>query len=674
MSKQKKRHITAEDLYEFNLISEPQVSPDGKLTIFCLRRADKETEKVHSNLWLVPTSGKPARQFTYGSQSDTHPRFSPDGSRIAFLSNRDDKKQLQIYLIPLKGGEARPITDLKGTIKSLEWSPDGTKLLLQFRKKDAEEIIREANEKKKELGIVYRQITRVFFKEDGVGFLPKGRWCALCVDVKSEKIKQFTDDDAYDTLDPHWSPDGSHIAFCSNHKKDPDLDPDAIDLYVFSVREGTTRRIETPVGPKGNPTFSPDGNLIAYYGHKGKGQSWKETRLWVIPASGDGEALNLTKDYDFDVSSWTINDMGDLPQVAPIWSSDGKRIYFQVAHHGNTVLKSVSLKGEVADVVSDEGVVGAFTFDGKQQRLLYFHANMQDTGQVCLRELATNRSRVLTHTNKDLLNELDLGKIEEVWFKGASENDLQGWILTPPGFDPAKKYPSILEIHGGPLVQYGNFFMHEFYYLAAQGYVVYFCNPRGGQGYGEQHAKAIHNNWGTADYEDVMVWADYVEKKPYIDSSRMGVTGGSYGGYMTNWIIGHTNRFSAAVTQRSVSNLISMYGSSDFNWAFQEEFGGLPPWEDLENYWRQSPMKYIGNVTTPTLVIHSEQDLRCAIEQDEQVFVALKRLGVDTEMIRFPDEPHGLSRNGRTDRRVARLENICRWFDRYLKKDSSGIL
>ena len=674
MSKQKKRHITAEDLYEFNLISEPQVSPDGKLAIFCLRRADKETEKVHSNLWLVPTSGKPARQFTYGSQSDTHPRFSPDGSRIAFLSNRDDKKQLQIYLIPLKGGEARPITDLKGTIKSLEWSPDGTKLLLQFRKRDAEEIIREANEKKKELGIVYRQITRVFFKEDGVGFLPKGRWCALCVDVKSEKIKQFTDDDAYDTLDPHWSPDGSHIAFCSNHKKDPDLDPDAIDLYVFSVREGTTRRIETPVGPKGNPTFSPDGNLIAYYGHKGKGQSWKETRLWVIPASGDGEALNLTKDYDFDVSSWTINDMGDLPQVAPIWSSDGKRIYFQVAHHGNTVLKSVSLKGEVADVVSDEGVVGAFTFDGKQQRLIYFHANMQDTGQVCLRELATNRSRVLTHTNKDLLNELNLGKIEEVWFKGASENDLQGWILTPPGFDPAKKYPSILEIHGGPLVQYGNFFMHEFYYLAAQGYVVYFCNPRGGQGYGEQHAKAIHNNWGTADYEDVMVWADYVEKKPYIDSSRMGVTGGSYGGYMTNWIIGHTNRFSAAVTQRSVSNLISMYGSSDFNWAFQEEFGGLPPWEDLENYWRQSPMKYIGNVTTPTLVIHSEQDLRCAIEQDEQVFVALKRLGVDTEMIRFPDEPHGLSRNGRTDRRVARLENICRWFDRYLKKDSSGIL
>jgi dipeptidyl aminopeptidase/acylaminoacyl peptidase len=210
--------------------------------------------------------------------------------------------------------------------------------------------------------------------------------------------------------------------------------------------------------------------------------------------------------------------------------------------------------------------------------------------------------------------------------------------------------------------------MHEFYFLAAHGYVVYFCNPRGGQGYGEEHARAIWNDWGGADYEDLMAWADFVQRKPYVDPHRMGVTGGSYGGYMTNWIIGHTDRFQAAVTQRSVSNLISMYGSSDYNWAFQYEFGDQPPWESFENYWRQSPMKYIGNAKTPTLVIHSENDLRCPVEQDEQVFVALKKLGVDTEMIRFPDEPHGLSRGGRTDRRVERLKHILRWFDRYLKQ------
>jgi dipeptidyl aminopeptidase/acylaminoacyl peptidase len=320
----------------------------------------------------------------------------------------------------------------------------------------------------------------------------------------------------------------------------------------------------------------------------------------------------------------------------------------------------------VSDVIDRDGVVGVFSLDREQERLVYFHGDMKDPGQVFLRDIAGGNERQLTRVNADLLDEIDLGEIEEVWFKGADENDVQGWIITPPGFDPGKKYPSVLEIHGGPLVQYGNFFMHEFYYLAAQGNVVYFCNPRGGQGYGEAHSKAIWNDWGGVDYADLMVWVDYVANRSYIDPKRMGVTGGSYGGYMTNWIIGHTDRFSAAVTQRSVSNLISMYGSSDFNWAFQEEFGNIPPWEDMENYWRQSPIRYIGNAKTPTLVIHSENDMRCPIEQGEQVFVALKRLGVDTKMVRFPDEPHGLSRGGRTDRRIARLEQISSWFQLHL--------
>jgi dipeptidyl aminopeptidase/acylaminoacyl peptidase len=210
--------------------------------------------------------------------------------------------------------------------------------------------------------------------------------------------------------------------------------------------------------------------------------------------------------------------------------------------------------------------------------------------------------------------------------------------------------------------------MHEFYCLASQGYVVYFCNPRGSIGYGEKHGKAIWNNWGGPDYEDVMAWTDFVSKKPYIDKKRMGVTGGSYGGFMTNWIIGHTNRFQAAVTQRCVSNLISMWGSSDGNWWFQVEFGNKPPWESVKNYWRQSPMSTIGNAKTPTLVIHSQNDMRCSLEQGEQVFVALKKLGVDTKLVLFPDEPHGLSRGGRIDRRIERLSCILDWFDRYLKK------
>ncbi|MFN2224290.1 MAG: alpha/beta hydrolase family protein, partial [Candidatus Promineifilaceae bacterium] len=287
--------------------------------------------------------------------------------------------------------------------------------------------------------------------------------------------------------------------------------------------------------------------------------------------------------------------------------------------------------------------------------------------EIEVKDLSSGETRQLTHFNEKLLGQIDLGQVEEIWFKGADDNDLQGWIIKPPGFDPGRRYPAILEIHGGPWLQYGNSFMHEFYYLAARGYVVFFCNPRGGQGYGEQHSRAIANDWGSVDYADLMAWTDHVAGQPYVDPKRVGVAGGSYGGYMTSWIIGHTDRFQAAVAQRVVSNLVSMWGSSDFNWTFQQAFGDKPPWENLENLWRQSPMAHIGNARTPTLVIHSEQDMRCELEQGLQLYIALKTLGVPTELILFPDEPHGLSRGGRTDRRVVRLEHIGRWFDRYLK-------
>jgi dipeptidyl aminopeptidase/acylaminoacyl peptidase len=563
------------------------------------------------------------------------------------------------------------LTNVKGTIGHFEWAPRGKELIFTLRKRDKEEVEREKDEQKKKLGVVSRHITRVFFKEDEVGFLPKERWHLWTVNVMTGRGIQLTDSEVYDEHGPCWSPDGKEIAFCSNRSDDPDLDPDAIDLFVIRTGTRDIRKIETPLGPKGTPSFSPDGKWLAYHGREGRGQWWKQTCLWVVRSDGRGRAKNLTEPFDFNVSSWTINDMGGSPPLMPpTWSKDGKTLYFQVAHHGNTLLKSISLegdKGSLQTVIGDDGVVGSYNFNGDQSKLAYFHADMVDPGQVWMCDMATGRLRKLTNINENMLRRMDLGEAEEVWFRGNSDNDLHGWLLKPPGFDESKKYPSILEIHGGPLVQYGNFFMHEFYFLAAQGYVVYFCNPRGSQGYGEEHAKAIRNNWGTADYEDLMAWTDFLVKKTYIDKERMGVTGGSYGGYMTNWIIGHTDRFKAAVTQRCVSNLISMWGSSDFNWAFQEVFGDESPWENVENYWRQSPMKYIDDAKTPTLVIHSEQDLRCATEQGEQVFVALKKLGVDTEMVRFPDEPHGLSRGGRTDRRIIRLKEILRWFDRYLK-------
>ena len=669
MSPRKKRRITAEDLYRFELITDCRMSPDGEHIVFAVQRVDKEAEKKYANLWVVPTGGGRPWQFTHGDQVDSQPRWSPDGRQIAFLSNRRDEKKPQIYLIPFGGGEARPLTDLKGTFGAFEWSPDGKRLICQFRKKDKEAVEREENERKKELGVVERHITRLYYKLDGTGYLPRERWHIWVINARNGKARQLTDSDVYDETDPCWSPGGQEIAFLSNRSPDPDLDPHAVDLFLVPAAGGEMRRIETPAGPKQLPSFSPDGEWIAYVSREGGRERWKNNGLWVVPADGQGQARNLTEQYDVHVSSGTINDMGSPTMMPPTWSKDGGRITFQIVRHGNTLLKSIALDGgNLQTVVGDDGVVGAFAFDTEQTKLAYFFGQVKDPGQVWVRDMASGESRRLTRVNRKLLRKLDLGEIEEVWFKGAAGNDLQGWILKPPGFDPSKKYPSILEIHGGPWTQYGNFFMHEFYYLAAQGYVVYFSNPRGGQGYGEEHAKAIWGAWGTADYADVVAWADYVARQPYIDRERMGVTGGSYGGYMTNWIIGHTDRFKAAVTQRSVSNWVSMWGSTDHNWIWQQEFGDQPPYESLENLWKCSPMKYIGAAKTPTLIIHSQQDMRCAIEQDEQVYVALKTLGVDTEFVVFPDEPHGLSRTGRTDRRVARLNHIRRWFDRYLKE------
>ncbi len=524
-------------------------------------------------------------------------------------------------------------------------------------------------QQKKKLGVVERRITQLFYKLDGYGYLPKERWHIWTVDVRTGKGHQLTDGEVYDEDFPTWSPDGQWIFFVSNRQPDPDLHPDIVDLHRIPSDGGEMERIPTPVGPKRAPSCSPDGQWVAYLGNEGEGNWWMNTSLWVVPADGSGGARNLTASHDLHAEADALNDMaGALFTMPPTWSPDGKRIYFQTAEHGKVQLRSIGVDGgDLRTEIDERGVVGAYTFDREHGRMAYFFGSMESPGEVRVWNVRTGRHRTLARPNRNLLARLDLGTVEEVWFEGKDRYRLQGWILKPPGFDPSRKYPSILEIHGGPQTQYGYFFMHEFYFLAAQGYVVYFSNPRGGRGYGEAHTKAIWGRWGTVDYDDLMAWADFIEKQPYIDPERMGVTGGSYGGYMTLWIIGHTQRFRGAVAQRVVSNFISMWGSSDGNWVFQLPLEAGPPWVDFQRYWERSPIAHLGNARTPTLLIHSEQDHRCPIEQGEQAFVALKVQGVDTEMVRFPDEPHGLSRVGRTDRRVSRLNHILRWFDGHVR-------
>ncbi len=669
------RKIQAEDLYQFQLINAVRLSPDGQKVVFSVSRVDPKTEKKYSSLWWVNTAaGSIPQPFTQGDHADSSPRWKPDGKQIAFLSNRADAdKPAQLFLISTAGGEAQQFTHFEGAIHAFSWSLDGFHLLITAVKTDAEVVEREKDETRKKLGVVSRHYKRLFYKLDGFGYLPQERQHIWILDAQTGEMQQLTDHEIDDERDAAFSPDAQSIAFISNRTPDPDMQPDYDDLFVMpasgSNPSGEMRKIAAPVGSKSMPSFSPDGKWIAYYAQEGERQGYRNTNVWVVAADGSSPARNLTGAYDLHASPWTINDQGEPELTPPVWSLDGKTLYFTDSYHGSARVLSISVEDCALQILIGEGgVAGAVQFDAPQRTLCYTYGTMLDPGQVFVRNMSTGETRQLTQFNRDLLDGIDLGQMEEVWYKGPDQNDLQGWILKPPGFDPAKKYPSILEIHGGPLVQYGNFFMHEFYYLASAGYVVYFTNPRGGRGYGEAHAGAIASSWGDRDYADLMAWTDLVSHLPYIDPQRMGVTGGSYGGYMTVWIIGHTQRFQAAVSQRCVSNFVSMWGSSDFNWGFQEDIGlgDKAPFEDLQGYWDRSPIKYIGNAHTPTLVIHNEMDHRCPIEQSEQVFVALKRLGVETEFVRFPDEFHGLSRNGRTDRRIARLNHIRRWFDLHI--------
>lgn len=658
-----KRNMTADDLLKLKFVDGIALSPDESEIAISVRIAAENKKKYFSHIWMVNADGTDLRQFTHGEVTDSVPVFSPDGQMLAFTSKRNDKKG--IYLLPRNGGEARCLVEADGSFSSLSFSPDGKSILCVFRKND--EVPKNEQGKKEEP--VYRHITRLFYKYDNAGFLPEDEGQVYIYDVESGEGTQITKGKRGKTS-PVWSPDGKYIAYLSNIQRNPDLHSDWIDLFVIPGKGGKARRINTPKGPMMMPVFSPDGKHLAYLGHDNPHDAWGVTNwhVWKVPVRG-GKARDLTPDLDRMCVDMTISDTVEVHEAGLLkWSADGKHLFFQVSDTGSTHIYRVTGSGRNRElIVGGKRHVMSASLNGKSNLLALTVTDMTNPAEVFAATTTSGgKLKQLTKFNDWLKKDVDVVKPEELIFKSTENYPVHGWIMKPPGFSSRKKYPSILQIHGGPRVQYGFSFFHEMQYLAAQGFVVYFSNPRGGQGYGEKHAEPIVEAWGSYDYDDCMAFTDHMEAQPYIDSKRMGVTGGSYGGYMTNWIVGHTNRFRAAVTQRSVVNFESMYGSSDIGFHLPHEVGGNP-YDNPDGYRTMSPLTYVRNIKTPLLIVHSEQDLRCPIEQAEQLYICLKMMGRKTEFVRFPEEPHGLSRCGRPDRRIARLDWIRSWFDRYLK-------
>lgn len=655
-----RRPISAEDLLRLEFVGQCELSPDGRRVAYVVTYADQEKDGYRSQIHMLDVASGQTYPFTAGSHRDQAPLWSPDGSQLAFVSNRSGKNQ--IWVIDTAGGEARQLTKLAAGVSGPAWSPDGRLMAFTARVKAGEELETEgqAKEKKGKDASDVRVINRIKYKFNGIGFFDDTRIQVFVVALPGGEPRQITFGD-YDHEHPSWSPDGKSLVFAANRTPEEDY-TNVKDIWVAPVIAGEPRQVTKSVGPVGNPIWSADGQTIFHTGHGNEFGGATHPAIWSVPADG-GPQTRLT-DPELAVGSGVTWDM-TTGSSGSDYRVVGDSLLFRAATRGQAHVFRTPCSGGSAEQIT-QGIRNVVSFSASPggHTIAYTAASDTDPGQVFV--LGDAGERQLTQLHQWMAGELEVVLPEPYTYKSSDGWECQGWIIKPPGYRPGQKYPAVVQIHGGPHAMYGHGLFHEMQYLAAQGYVVVYTNPRGSQGYGQLFTDAVRGDWGGHDYEDIMAGVDAAIEMGFIDDSRLGVAGGSYGGYMTCWVVSHTDRFKAAVTQRALTNRYSFYGTSDIGPRFSEsEFPGNP-WDDHELLFDRSPIHYVQNITTPLLIIHAEQDLRCPMEQSEQLFIALKRLRRTTEFVRFPDENHELSRSGKPKHRLERLERLSGWFKKHL--------
>jgi len=673
-----KRPITETDLYRFTWIADPQISPDGASVAFVQVTVNQKDNKYEHAIYTVRTAGAPVPQRQTGGTRDTSPRWSPDGKWIAFV-RPDDKDTPQIFLLPMEGGEARALTSLPKGAGAPVWSPDG-KTIAFGSTAVADDLKKPAPAAAAERKSDVKVITRAVYRANGnPAYVDPDRhahiWTIAVPPASGDKPepKPITSGD-FDERGAQWSPDGSSIYFVSDRVAESYYTGSDSDLYRVPAAGGPIQRVASIDGPIGTFSLSPDGRRVAFVGtfNGSPVRSYSQADLWIADAAPDSTPKNLTEAYDNDVLGGIGGDQssprGEQPKPI-VWSKDGASLVVTTAEQGSSNLKRVIVRtGGLESITQGQHDVVAYTAsrDGVIAATISTQTNIGDIA-IVRPGASPQPPALITHVNEALFAEIAQSAPEEIWYSSFDGRKVQGWILKPPDFDPSKKYPMILEIHGGPHSAYGNVYTHEFQWMAAKGYVVLFTNPRGSTSYGQEFGNLIQFRYPGDDYKDLMAGVDEVVKRGYVDVNRLGVTGGSGGGLLTNWTITQTQRFKAAVAQRDIADWYGFWFTADFT-LFQPTWFRKAPWEDPEDFHARSPITHVAKVTTPLMLVLGDADYRTPPgEGGEQMFRALKYLKVPTVMVRFPRETHELSRSGEPMHRVERLQHIVGWMDKWLQ-------
>ncbi len=644
------------DVFDIEYISDPRISPDGERVVYVRNFKEIMTDGNRANLWIINYDGSENLPLTTGNQNDFSPRWSPDGKRLLYLSSRTGS--VQLYLRWLDSGAERQLSNLTRPPGNIQWSPDGTQIAFNMAVPADDDKLVQPPQKpagaKWEEPPVY--IDDLQYRFDGVGYLKDEYTHIFLLSADGGHPRQLTSGEFDHSGAFDWSPDGQSIIFSANRHEDAEYEPRNSEVYEADVATGAITALTDRHGPDGNPAVSPDGDHIAYLGFDDRYQGYQVTELYLMDRDGADPRL-ISEELDRSVSNIC-------------WTKDGKGLYFQYTDQGQTKVAHIDLAGEVTDLADDVGGLslgrpytsGDFSVaaDG---RFAYTQSGSDHPADLGVGR-QEEKNRRLTEVNADLFGHKQLGEVEEIWYTSSKdERPIHGWICKPPNFDPNKKYPLLLEIHGGPFSSYGPVFSTEVQLYAAAGYVVLYTNPRGSTSYGGDFGNLIHHAYPGDDYQDLMSGVDAVIDKGYVDTTQLYITGGSGGGVLTAWTIGKTDRFRAAVVAKPVINWSSFVLHAD-NPAFFTKywFPGMP-WEEPEHYWARSPLSLAGNVKTPTMLLTGEQDYRTPMSETEQYYTALKLNKVPSAMVRIQGAGHGIA--GKPSNLINKVNYILGWFEKY---------